>query len=144
MEGQGHSDKGHYPPFKRAAGLGYTPGGPVKQPCVPAKTKTNTVIKRRKDRAALDLPSECILHIASHLVQAKQDLSVILMSMVNKQYWQTIGNDAQLWYNMYMHWRGPITPSPQRVSMMGRGVVRLMPSIPRTLPNFRDLGMSIA
>lgn len=138
---------------KRAAGLGYVPGGPAKRPCVTGKDKpmrTNQsndnklVTAKKKHKAVPDLPSECIHHIALHLVKAKQDHAVIIMSMVNKQYWQTVGNDAQLWYEMYTHWRGPLAPAAAKPSLTGRGWVRLMPSIPRSLPNFRDLGLSIA
>ena len=154
MEGGCHA-------LKRAAGLGYIPGAAVtikthagsagKRQCVltadggVAKAKTTTAGKgRRKNTAVLSLPSDCITKIAQALVASRNNHTVIILGMVNKQYHQVIAPDAALWYAMYMHWRGPPTPSRTVVSTGGRGMVRLLPSIPRTLPNFRDLGMSIS
>lgn len=148
MEGESHEQR--HTALKRAVGLGYTPGGAaerrlasVKRPCVVVKTSGDGAGRRKHGRAVLSLPSDCILKIVQALVKSKDNHTVIILGMVNKQYRQVIAPDVDLWYAMYMHWRGPPTPSRTVVSMGGKGTVRLLPSIPRTLPNFRDLGMSI-
>jgi hypothetical protein len=80
-----------------------------------------------------------IEYIVDLLVDGRAALSVIMLGMVNKEFSQEIQNNMAIWYKMYRQWRGPTKDQPSSVMRTGRGMVTLLPTIPRTLPNFRDL-----
>lgn len=115
--------------------------------------------RRRQARAAAPyLPSEVMEKITDQLVAMRAGGSVILLGMVNKAFRQHVDTSHPMWYALYLQWRGPLTyPSssvlPQRPyahgSPMGMAarvppmVARLVPTTPRTVPNFRTRSLSI-
>ena len=150
MEGQ--------PQHERAIAVkrerGYTPGAPVED----AHKKKRKLVQKNGDvvkalakqsrseamkKIAGIIPDILLGHTVETLVKGRAHLSVILLSMVNKQFRTALNGDLQLWYRLYLTWRGPIhatQPGPIRTP---RGLVTLHPTIPRSLPNFRDLSPSI-
>jgi hypothetical protein len=87
--------------------------------------------------------------ILEHLAERRAGGSVVVLGMVNRAFRAHIANNAQLWYKLYLHWRGPVmarpTPSVQRPYLQFRqpGVVQLVPTTPRTVPNFRTRTLSM-
>lgn len=145
--------------------LGYVPGAPVAQEQSKKKRRTDAgstktpsqaeqarlllLDKQKNSRAALQrlagiIPDILLEHAVESLVKGRAVMSVILMSMVNKQFHQCLSGDIRLWYRLYLTWRGPIQPTQPGPIRTGRGMVTLHPTIPRSLPNFRDLSPSIA
>jgi hypothetical protein len=69
--------------------------------------------------------------------EQRNGTSVILLSMVNRQLRAQISGNWPLWYQLYRQWRGPLQ---QRSQVNHR---HLLPSVPRTVPNFRTSSLSI-
>ena len=112
----------------RKRALTYTPGAPVasKKAC------------SRKARAPLFLMPEIWDKILEKIVgEQRNGASVILLSMVNRQLREQISGNWPLWYQLYRQWRGPLQ---QRSQVNHR---HLLPSVPRTVPNFRTSSLSI-
>jgi guanylate kinase len=80
------------------------------------------------------------------LAADRNALSIMRLSMVNRGWRETVENNLQIWHTLYRYWRGPIVPS--EVSKTGlqdaRRMVRLNPTTPRSLPNFRHKSPSIS
>ena len=140
---------------------GYTPGAPVteqelrkkKRPKVPQKTlacKPSSAPSSKQSRAAAlqrlsgVIPDIMLGHVLEWLIKGRCQLSVILLSMVNHQLHRALQEDTKTWYRLYLTWRGPVHPTMPGPIKTARGMVTLHPTIPRTLPNFRDLSPSIA
>jgi hypothetical protein len=128
----------------RLSGLGgkrkdlpYVPGAPVKRSRCAAGG--NTKVLRRRTEASPVLPSDVMDKILSILVEKRAAAAVMMLSMVNKNLHASIVGDRKLWYQLYLHWRGPTVFYREG----GKGIVRLMPSTPRTVPNFRLKGLSL-
>jgi hypothetical protein len=112
--------------------LGYVPGSKVMEASK----------RRRRPCKIPELPAEVIDKILAHLVERRAGGSVVILSMVNRAFHEHISKDAQLWYKLYLHWRGPVQrPSPELQRPYGVAnaarMVPLLPSTPRTVPNFR-------
>lgn len=71
------------------------------------------------------------------MVQRHEGLSVIKLSMVNKWFHKEISENVEVWRGLYRQWRGPIDSVP-RPLVNGVQIARLRPTLPRSLPNFRD------
>jgi hypothetical protein len=113
---------------------GYTPGAQVDDRRKGKRAKTLT---RRPP--SLDLPSELLDKILSYMVESRSGLSVIKLGMVNRYFREAVGQNLKIWYQLYLHWRGPINPDQRvRTVQTPRGVVRLRPTLPTTVPNFRN------
>ena len=104
--------------------LSYVPGQKTSKP-------------RRVPRTAQwqELADETMHQILQLLLDGRKGLSIILLSMVNRQLRKQVQADVQIWYGLYLHWRGPI--GRPRTYGTNRGTVSLRPTYPISLPNFR-------
>ena len=75
--------------------------------------------------------------ILAFMADSKAGLSVIKLSMVNRALRQGVSENLQVWHKLYLEWRGPINPVSQGIRTP-RGIVRLRPTLPTTVPNFRN------
>ena len=126
----------------------YNPGAPVME----GKTIQTTSMRkggRRKNAANYaSLPQEVLDKILEALVSDRKPLSVMLLSMVNREFRRVVDSNLKAWHKLYLLWRGhmratvmdPGTEKLMSTVIMGRkgGTVRLVPTIPRSVPNFRD------
>jgi len=128
---------------KRGLTMSYVPGSKVE----PSSKRT-----RRKRAPAPELPSEIMDRILEHLAERRAGGSVVVLGMVNRAFRAHIANNAQLWYKLYLHWRGPVVqrretavqrPYGLGIPIARPGVVQLVPSTPRTVPNFRTRTLSM-
>jgi len=134
---------------------GYVPGSRV---VVAAESNTVKRPRRRQSRApAPYLPSEVMEKITDLLVKMRAGGSVIILGMVNRAFHQHVDTSHPMWYALYLQWRGPVTyPSssvhplrpyahgnPMAMAARVPTVARLVPTTPRTLPNFRTRSLSI-
>lgn len=108
---------------------GYTPGEPV------------TGAKRAKRRAHAgqfpQLPYDVLDKILTCILETQAGgLSVIKLSMVNRACRQAVNENLAMWYRLYRQWRGPIRQDVMDVRTP-RGIVRLRPTVPLSVPNFR-------
>jgi hypothetical protein len=133
---------------KKRAGLGYVPGGSDDM----VVRKRQRSLKRRTPWK--DLPTDAVDIIVMHLARDRASLPIMLLSMVNRAFRSEVQGNVKAWHMLYLHWRGHISSKgPQedprappltvnalyRVPTGRTGVlVKMNPSIPRTLPNFRD------
>jgi hypothetical protein len=94
----------------------------------------------------LSLPAETEDKILEILAADRSCHAIMRLSMVNRGWRETIQNNLEVWHSLYRLWRGPIVPS--EVSKTGtqdvRRMVRLNPTTPRSLPNFRHKSPSIS
>jgi hypothetical protein len=119
---------------KPASKREYTPGAPVDER---RKGKRARILKHRPPSP--DLPSELLDKILACMVESRSGLSVIKLGMVNRYFRQAVGQNLRVWYQLYLHWRGPIDPAPAvRTVRTPRGLLRLRPTLPSTVPNFRN------
>jgi hypothetical protein len=82
------------------------------------------------------LPFDALDKILEFMVASRSGLSIIKLSMVCRSLRQGVNENLSIWYQLYLHWRGLIHP-PDRLITTPRGVVRLRPTLPSTVPNFR-------
>ena len=108
----------------------YTPGKRVEE----APTRSG---KRIRGTCREPLPSDVLDVILQRMVDSRAGLSIIKLSMVNKAFRQGVNANLKIWYKLYLHWRGPIQREVPRPINTPRGVVRLRPTLPTTVPNFR-------
>ena len=109
------------------------------------KKRRKAVIKRSMTERAT-FPGCCtdvLEPILRIMVQRHEGLSVIKLSMVNKWFHQEISQNVEVWRELYLQWRGPLSAIP-RPPVHGLHVGRLRPTIPRSLPNFREKPPRIA
>lgn len=107
---------------------GYIPGAPVR-----SKKRARTVGDPQPWQFPMDLLDkilECILDAEAG------GLSVIKLSMVNRAFRQGVSENLAVWYRLYLQWRGPIRDRASDIRTP-RGVVRLRPTVPMSVPNFR-------
>ena len=110
----------------------YTPGAAV------ARTR------RRKTAHYASLPTEVMDKIVNSLVSDRKPLSVMLLSMVNRDFRRAVNLNLKAWHQLYLLWRGhmkamSLAPGAAGVLQGKRGgTVRLVPTVPRSVPNFRD------
>lgn len=142
MEGRPHT--GHR---KRS----YTPGAPVETPRQPVKRKKPTrseAAAPARRRAGPICANEGALHdlIAGHVAETlarhRMPRAVVLLSMVNKSFRQRIDGDFEIWYRLYVQWKGPYRSTTAGPVKTARGSLLLYPTVPRSLPNFRDIFQS--
>lgn len=131
---------------KRKHLAGYVPGQPVPQ-TVPVKRQRRSP-KRRTVPWAL-LPDEALEKIVIHLANDRQGLSVMLLSMVNRNFRQEVQGNLKVWHMLYLHWRGHLSSQQEGEGPQARvpltrmirspqgAILRLNPSVPRSVPNFR-------
>lgn len=111
---------------------GYVPGEPVA--CRDGK--------RCKRRAGSfipfpDIPFDVLDKILNCILETQVGgLSVIKLSMVNRAFRHGVNENLAIWYRLYLQWRGPIRDRTTDVRTP-RGVVRLRPTVPISVPNFR-------
>ena len=110
----------------------YTPGAPEARK------------KRRKTSNYASLPSEVMDKIVNSLVSDRKPLSVMLLSMVSREFRRAVDQNLKAWHQLYLLWRGhmkamSLAPGAAGVLQGKRGgTVRLVPTVPRSVPNFRD------
>lgn len=114
----------------------YMPGARVQEEEEPPKKRRKTPPRQAKG-AFPGCCTDVLERILKIMVQRHEGLSVIKLSMVNKWFHQEISQNVEVWRELYTHWRGPLT-KPTRLDINGNPLARLRPSIPRSLPNFRD------
>jgi|LauGreDrversion4_2_1035121.scaffolds.fasta_scaffold108555_2 hypothetical protein len=132
---------------KKRGALGYVPGGPDGST---AKKRQRTLKRRTPWR---DLPPDAVDLIVMNLAKDRACLSIMLLSMVSRPLRAEVQGNVKAWHMLYLHWRGHISsqtaPGDTRAPVflpvnrlyrgpMGRTVVKMTPTIPRTLPNFRE------
>lgn len=124
----------------------YTPGAKVMDPnSPPKKQKRSQTQNQKKSKTKSNqkytcpaLPSDVLEKILLFMVDDHALLSVVKLSMVSKRINQEISNNLSIWYKMYLYWRGPTTNQTRTFSATRGGVVSLRPTLPRSVPNFRD------
>lgn len=82
-----------------------------------------------------DIPFDVLDKILAYMATSHSPLSVIKLSMVNRSFRQGVNENLHVWYQLYRYWRGPIHPQDRMVKT-AKGTVRLLPSVPTSLPNF--------
>jgi len=105
----------------------YTPG---------ARVVASRAGRNPSNIAFRGLPFDVLDKILSSMAISHSALSIIKLSMVCRSLRQGIAESRHVWYQLYLHWRGPIHPQVRTITTP-RGIVRLRPSTPSTLPNFR-------
>ncbi len=123
----------------------YTPGARVVASEPPPKKRRRAVrtLARRERGTFHGCCSDVLQPILLIMVQRHEGLSVIKLSMVNKWFHQEIKQNVEVWRQLYLQWRGPLS-AIERPPTHGLHVGRLRPTIPRSLPNFRDKPPRIA
>ena len=111
-------------------------------------TKRRKRTPRRTEKTFDHLPDEVLEKILLHLANERQGLSVILMSMVNRETKQRVLGNLKVWHILYLHWRGHLSSGGAvregqsqltRLIRSPQGhILRLNPTVPRTLPNFQS------
>ena len=135
---------------KRRQNLQYSPGAPV--------SAGDRVKRRKKARQSLVQPwvglqAEITDQIVMQLARDRQALPIMMLSMVNRTFRQEVQGNLKAWHMLYLHWRGHLScstnginqqPPMSRLIRSPSGmIVKLNPSIPRTLPNFTNKPPSI-
>lgn len=111
--------------------LTYTPGGRTLEPQGSrASKRSRTVV------AFSGLPTEVLDKILQCMVSSRDSLSIIKLSMVNRQFRQEIAENLAVWHRLYLFWRGIVRPT-SRLTQTPRGMVLLRPTFPTSVPNFR-------
>ena len=140
----------------RKRALEYTPGAQVAAGNSAGMEEAQRKrMRSRRNKANkswfLNLPAETEDKILAILAADRSArYSILRLSMVNRGWRETIQNNLQIWHALYRHWRGPIVASDsipaamQTAGMSQRRMVRLNPTTPRTLPNFRQKPPSIS
>lgn len=136
---------------------GYIPGGPVASSSEESGTassrkrgKTICIAPPKKSMVWRDLHRDIVDNIVLYMARNRQCMSVMMLSMVNKSFRMDIANNLKAWHMMYLHWRGHLSVKSDvtRDQRLFRNppnlLVKLNPTFPRTLPNFRDKAPSIA
>lgn len=128
----------------------YTPGAQV-NPLTQSTKKRKASREKRQSKqtqalccntgALQDLLSTVVV---STLARTRQAHAVILLSMVNKDFRQRINCDFEVWYRLYIQWKGPSRCNIIGQTKTARGLLTRYPTISRSLPNFRDLFQSHA
>ena len=133
---------------KRKQPVGYIPGQPI-PPTVTVKRQRKSTRKKTVPWALL--PDETLEKIVIHLANDRQGLSVMLLSMVNRNFRQEVQGNLKVWHMLYLHWRGHLSSQQQGMREDQEGQVplariirypqgttlKLNPSVPRSVPNFR-------
>lgn len=111
---------------------GYVPGEPVSR-------RDGKRLKRREWSGAFpDIPYDVLDRILTCILETQVGgLTVIKLSMVNRCFRQGVSENLAVWYRLYLQWRGPIRERTTHVRTP-RGLVRLRPTVPVTVPNFRN------
>ena len=107
----------------------YVPGEPV-------NSKRNG--KRARQRPDFpEIPYDVLDKILTCILDTQVGgLSVIKLSMVNRALRRGVNENLPIWYRLYLQWRGPIRDRTRDIQTP-RGVVRLRPTVPISVPNFR-------
>lgn len=113
----------------RKRNLSYTPGGRTAERPRASK-RSRTVVAFR------GLPTEVLDKILHCMVSSRDSLSIIKLSMVNRQFRQEIAENLPVWHRLYLYWRGVVRPT-SRLTQTPRGMVLLRPTFPTSVPNFR-------
>jgi len=109
--------------------LGYTPGERV--------AGASRGSKRSRTVAAFrGVPTEVLDKILHFMADSRSPLSVIKLSMVNRQFRQEIAENLAVWHRLYLNWRGVVRPA-SRLTQTPRGLVLLRPTFPVSVPNFQ-------
>lgn len=127
----GASSSGAAPASRRKRS--YIPGRRVEE----APTRAGKRGRRVHEGNREGLPADVLDCILQRMVDTRAGLSIIKLSMVNKAFRQGVNANLKIWYKLYLHWRGPIQRDVPRPISTPRGVVRLRPTLPTTVPNFR-------
>jgi hypothetical protein len=110
----------------------------------PAKKKARRA-SRSEDKVFPGVPSDVLEKILLYMVDERASLSVVKLSMVSRVFRSEINANIKIWYKMYLHWRGPIVQRPRpTIQGLRGGVVSLRPTIPYTVPNFKDKRPSLS
>ena len=118
---------------KQGRVLEYTPGSQVTATTIsirPAK-------RRRRSAAFYGLPTEVLDKILEYMVTSRAPLSVVKLSMVNREFRAGVAANLDVWYNLYLFWRGIPRNSTNTIARTGRGLIMLRPTYPMSLPNFQ-------
>lgn len=83
------------------------------------------------------IPADLLDKILTYILDTQAGgLSVIKLSMVNRDLRHGVSENLAIWYRLYLQWRGPIRDRTVPIATP-RGVVRLRPTVPLSVPNFR-------
>jgi hypothetical protein len=82
------------------------------------------------------VPTEVLDKILHFMADSRSPLSVIKLSMVNRQFRQEIAENLAVWHRLYLNWRGVVRPA-SRLTQTPRGLVLLRPTFPVSVPNFQ-------
>lgn len=120
----------------------YTPGAPIHQPL-----KRQRKVSQKKTGPWTTIPDEILDKILMLLANDRQALSVMLMSMVNRNFRREVQGNLRVWHSLYLHWRGHISslqtaqggqvPLTRMIRSPQGQILKLNPSVPRSLPNFQ-------
>lgn len=119
---------------KRPKALGYLPGSAITACSAKPSKRCKT---RRATEPFPGLPTEVLDKILGCMVDSRSLLSVIKLSMVNRQFRQEISDNLRIWHRMYLHWRGPVDRPVRTFKTHRGGLVSIRPTLPSTVPNFR-------
>jgi hypothetical protein len=115
------------------------------------RKRMRTIRNKANKSWFLNLPAETEDRILAILTADRSCHAIMRLSMVNRGWRETIQNNLEVWHSLYRLWRGPIVASdslPKLTNGVGamsqRRMVRLNPTTPRTLPNFRHKTPSIS
>ena len=134
---------------------GYIPGGPVALSSSEGqggrkRGRTVCIVPPKKRMVWRDLHRDIVDNIVLHLARTRQCAAVMTLSMVNRSFRMDVANNLKAWHTMYLHWRGHLSVRTDviREHRLFRNppnlLVKLNPTFPRTLPNFREKAPSIA
>jgi hypothetical protein len=76
--------------------------------------------------------------ILGYMVDSHSPCSVIKMSMVNRQFRKDISENLRIWHRLYLFWRGPVDRPVRTFATHRGGLVSIRPTLPSTVPNFRN------
>ncbi len=141
---------------------GYIPGGPVAVSTSEGqggrkRGRTVSIVPPKKRMVWRDLHRDIVDNIVLHLARTRQCQAVMTLSMVNRSFRMDVANNLKAWHTMYLHWRGHLSAGSNMAQRIMRNppnsnlirnppnlLVKLNPTFPRSLPNFRDKAPSIA
>ena len=94
--------------------------------------------KRARQRPDFpDIPADVLERILTCILETQVGgLSVIKLSMVSRAFRKGVNDSLPIWYRLYLRWRGPIRDKTRDIQTP-RGIVRLRPTVPLSVPNFR-------
>ena len=140
------SESGGGMPRKHTRPTPYTPGAQIGP-----TLKRQRRAPARKTPAWAALPEEILENILTLLAKDREALAVMLLGMVNRHLREEVQGNLKVWHMLYLHWRGHLsslqsggsgtqegqTPLTRMIRTPHGRILKLNPSVPRSLPNFQ-------